>query len=119
MRRVCVNTQEVGAVNTLASGKGKGHPFRVMGVLGAVEHIFNDTAMHARAQASNRANRASHGVPKAHTRVRHRKTGLSGIENSKSEASSDTQESEKTCPIDNSWVHDGWCPMNGTVTGVF
>ena len=36
-----------------------------MGVfLSAVEHIFNETAMHARAQASNRmakANRASHG----------------------------------------------------------
>ena len=33
-----------------------------MGVLSAVEHIFNETAMHARAQASNRlakANRAS------------------------------------------------------------
>ena len=69
-----------------------------MGVSSAVEHIFNETAMHARAQASNRlarANRASHGsksedkrktkekkgeskemskgtkskVPKAHTRV--------------------------------------------------
>ena len=35
-----------------------------MGVLNAVEHIFNEIAMHARAQASNRmakANRASHG----------------------------------------------------------
>ena len=35
-----------------------------MGVLSAVEHIFNETAMHARAQASNRlarANRPSHG----------------------------------------------------------
>ena len=35
-----------------------------MGVLSAVEHIFNETAMYARAQASNlltRANRASHG----------------------------------------------------------
>ena len=43
--------------------KEKGHRFRVMGVLSAVGHIFNETAMHARAQASNRlarANRASH-----------------------------------------------------------
>ena len=71
-----------------------------MGVLSAVEHIVNETAVHARAQASNRlarASRASHGprvrakdrvkrtrenpkespkepkVPKAHTRVKHRK----------------------------------------------
>ena len=44
--------------------KEKGHRVRVMGVLSAVEHIFNETAMHARAQASNRlarAIRASHG----------------------------------------------------------
>ena len=56
------------------------------------------------------------------------KIGLSGLENSKSEASSDTQESAQTCPIDTSWVHDGWCPdewndgwsflMNGMKTGV-
>ena len=35
-----------------------------MGVLSAVEHIFNETAMHGKALASNRlarANRASHG----------------------------------------------------------
>ena len=79
----------------------KGHRVRVMGVLSAVEHIFNETAMHARAQASNRlakANRASHSprvrakvrvkrirenpkckpkvrtkVPKACTRAKHRK----------------------------------------------
>ena len=74
-----------------------------MGVFSAVEHIFNETAMHAKAQASNRmakANRASHGprvsplrvrkarrkpkenpkepkvrtkVPKAYTSARHRK----------------------------------------------
>ena len=44
--------------------KEKGHRVRVMGVSSAVEHIFNETTMHARAQASNRlarANRASHG----------------------------------------------------------
>ena len=44
--------------------KEKGHRVRVMGVLTAVEHIFNETAMHARAQASNRlekVNRATHG----------------------------------------------------------
>ena len=92
---------EVGAVSTLASGKGKGSSsprdgwFKVRW-----EHSFNEIAMHARAQASNRlarANRASHGprvrakervkrtrknpkespkapkVPKAHTRAKLRK----------------------------------------------
>ena len=42
----------------------KGHRVHEMVVSSAVEHIFNETAMHARAQASNRmakANRASHG----------------------------------------------------------
>ena len=74
----------------------KGHRVRVMGGSSAVEHIFNETAMHARTQASNRlakANRASHGprvranvrvkrtkenpkvpkVPKARTKAKHRK----------------------------------------------
>ena len=74
-----------------------------MGVLSAVEHMFNETAMHARAHASNRmakANRASHGprvrakarvkkrrenpkenpkVPKARTRAKHRKLVSQGL----------------------------------------
>ena len=44
--------------------KEKGHRVRVMGVVSAVEHIFNEIAMHTRVQASNRmakANRASQG----------------------------------------------------------
>ena len=56
--------------------KEKGHRVRVMGVLSAVEHIFNETAMHARAQASNRpANkkRSSH-VPRARAKVRVKRT---------------------------------------------
>ena len=92
---------DVDAVNSLSRlAKEKGHRVRVMGVFSAVEHIFNETAMHARVQASNRlarANRANHGprvrakerdkrtrenpkgrpkkpqVPKALTRVKHRK----------------------------------------------
>ena len=91
-----------------------------MGVFSAMEHTFNETAMHAKAQASNRvakANRASHGPrvspslsdngkskedkgkPKGKskgtksanqgcqrlTRTKHRKSGLSGLGNSKSE----------------------------------
>ena len=44
--------------------KEKGQPFRVLGVLSAMEHIFNETAMQARTLASNRqakAIKASHG----------------------------------------------------------
>ena len=110
-----------------------------MGVLSAVEHIFNETAMHSKAQASNRlakANRASHGprvrakarmkktskipkdnnpkepkvrtkVPKARTIAKHRKLVSQVLKNSKSEASSDTQESTQTCHTDTSW-NDGW-----------
>ena len=47
-----------------------------MGVLIAVEHIFNETAMNARAQASNcmaKANRASHG-PRVRAKARAKKT---------------------------------------------
>ena len=35
-------------------------------------------------------------------------TGLSGLENSKSETSSGTQESGHLCPTDNSWFRGGW-----------
>ena len=51
-----------------------------MGVSSAVVYIFNETAMHAKAQASNRmakANRASHGQrvsPRTQAKVRVRKT---------------------------------------------
>ena len=54
---------DVDAVKSLSCGKGKGHRVRVMGVFSAVEHIFNEIAMHAKAQASNRmamANRSGH-----------------------------------------------------------
>ena len=46
-------------------------------------------------------------VPKAHARAKLRKTGISGLENLKSEISSETQESARTCPTDSSW-NDGW-----------
>ena len=36
------------------------------------------------------------------------KTCLSNLENSKSETSSETQESGHVCTNDNSWFHDGW-----------
>ena len=47
-----------------------------MGVFSAVEHIFNETAMHARTQASNRLakeNRASRG-PRVRATVRVKRT---------------------------------------------
>ena len=54
-----------------------------MGVFSAVEHIFSETAVHARTQASNRlakANRASHG-PRGRARVK--KTRANPKENPK------------------------------------
>ena len=57
-----------------------GHRVRVMGVLSALEHIFNDTARNAKAQARNRvarAIRASHGPrvgPHSQEKVRVKKT---------------------------------------------
>ena len=54
---------DVDAVNSLSRlAKEKGHRVRVMGVLSAVEHIFNETAMHARARASNRMAKATEQV---------------------------------------------------------
>ena len=50
---------DVDEVNTLSRlAKEKGHRVREMGVSSAVEHIFNETARHARAQASNRLARS-------------------------------------------------------------
>ena len=65
--------------------KEKGHRVRVMGVSSAVEHIFNETAMYARAQASNRlarANRASHG-PRVRAKERRRRVSANPKEHSK------------------------------------
>ena len=68
---------EVDAVNSLSClAKEKGHRVSVMCVLSAVEHMFNETAMYARAQASNRlakANRASHG-PRVRAKERVKRT---------------------------------------------
>ena len=56
--------------------KEKGHRVRVIGEQCAVEHIFNETAMHARTLASKRlakANRASHG-PRVKAKEREKTT---------------------------------------------
>ena len=125
--RVLVDTQIPWMLMRLTfsrRAKEKGHRVRAMGVLRAMQHIFNETAMHARTLASKRlakAIRAIHGpkvraearvketrenpkenpkepkvrtkVPKAYTKAKTSKTGLSNLENLKSEASSETQES--------------------------
>ena len=54
----------------------KGHRIRVVGVVSAVEHMVNETAMHARTPASTRlakANRASHG-PRVRAKMRVKRT---------------------------------------------
>ena len=45
---------DVDAVNSLSSGKGKGSSSPRDGCFKCVQHIFNETAMHAKALASNR-----------------------------------------------------------------
>ena len=118
---------------------------RMTSCTSAVEHLSNETAMHARTQASNRlarANRASHGPRlRAKARVKrtggkskgkskgtkgakgsHKgktsKTGVLGLENSKSDASSKAQESAQTYTTDTSW--NWWLESvtNGTIAGV-
>ena len=76
---------DVDAVPFSRLAKVKGHRVRVMGVLSAVEHIFKETAMHARTQASNRlarANRASHG-PRVRANIRVKRTRENPKENLK------------------------------------
>ena len=55
---------DVGAVNSLSSVEGKGSSVSRVGVLSAMEHMFSETALQARTQASNclaKAIKASHG----------------------------------------------------------
>ena len=121
-------------LSTILRVKERGHKVPAMGVLSASgAHFQRGCKCTQRHRASNRmakANRASHGprvrannarvqrkiqkepdVPKERTRCETSKTGLSGLVNSKSEASSDTQESAQTCLTDTS-SSDGW---NGDV----
>ena len=74
---------------------------------------------------SNGKSKGTEGAKNSH-KGKTSTTGLSGLENSKSEASSDIQESAQTCPTDTFW-NDGWnrdeCTMaavllNGIMTGV-
>ena len=86
------NPMDVDAVNFLSLSRlarEKGHRVRAMGVSSAVAHSFNEIFMHARAQASNRmekANTASHGQrvsPHTRAKVRVRKTMENPRENPK------------------------------------
>ena len=114
---------DVDAVNSLSSCKGKGlsSPRDGCFILGAVEHIFNETAMHARAQASNRlakANRASHGPrvrgkgkgkktrenPKEHPKEQKVPKVRTKAKTSKTGQSSETQDSEHVVRSRFEWV---------------
>ena len=77
---------DVDATNALASCKGKGSSSDEVVVTSAVEHIFNETAMHVKATASNhlaKANRASY-CPRVRAKERGKRTrenpkGFSGF----------------------------------------
>ena len=110
------------------------HRVRVIGVLSAVEHISNETAMHPRAQASDRlarANRASHGprvktnergkrkVPKGCTRVKHRKLVYQVLKKFEiRDKSSKTQEFAQTRVTDNFGSMMAGVVMIGMVAGM-
>ena len=81
---------DVDAINSLSRlPKEKDHRVRAMCVVSVVEHIFNETVMHAKAQASNRlakANRVSHGPrvsPHSQAKARVKKTRTNPKENAK------------------------------------
>ena len=57
-----------------------------------------------KSKGKNRGTKGAKGSHKGKTS----RIGLSGLENSKSEISSETQESAQTCPTDDSWIHDEW-----------
>ena len=101
---------DVDAVNSLSRlAKEMGHQVRAMGVVSAVEHIFNETAMHARAQASNhlaKANRAK-SCPRVRAKARVKKTR----ENSKAQTHRNLQ---RYVPL----TLPGTMVTNGMMTGV-
>ena len=65
-----------------------------------------------KSKGTKSANQGAKGVHKGNKS----KTGLSDLEHSKSEASSETQESAQTCTTDTSW-NDSWSLMNGLMYG--
>ena len=126
---LCKRSDPIHVVSSLQSGKGKWSSDPRVGCFWMMQHVFDETAMQARTCASKclaKAIRASHG-PRVKTKERAKRTmenpkeprmrtKVSGLENSKSQASSDTQESAQTCPTDTSW--NGWIVTDGTMAGV-
>ena len=121
----------------------KGHRVRAVGVSSAVEHIFNETAMHARALASNRlANRASHGprvrakervkrtrtnpkespkepkVPKAHARVKHRELVSHFLKTRNQRQARKLRNLDKHVPLTRHGFMMNGVVTNGTIAGV-
>ena len=120
---------DVDAINSLSSGKGNGSPSPRDGCFKCVgAHFQRDcnarsntgkqssgkckqskswskTEGKGKSKENRRKSKETKGA-KGSNQGKTSKTGLSGRENSKSEASSETQESALTCPTDTSW-HDG------------
>ena len=75
-----MNTQMLERSILFRQSKEEGHPFRVLGVVSAKEHSFNEIAMQARTQSRNRqfkTIRASHGPrvsPQAQTKEKVKRT---------------------------------------------
>ena len=122
------------SILSLSSGNGKGSSSPRDGVLSAVEHISNETAMHARTQAWNRlakANRASHcprvrakvrvkrtrenleenpkepKVPVARTRAKHRKLVSQVLKTLNQRQARTLRNLHRHVPLTTSW-NDGW-----------
>ena len=126
---------DVGAVNSLSTGKGKGSSSPRDGYFKYGEHIFNNCNARKVTACNHLAktDRASHG-PRVMAKDRVRKvrgktkgtsklskgvkgsykrktsnTGLIGLENPKTETISETQESAQSYPTDNSYTDNSWC----------
>ena len=125
---------DVDAVNSPSSGKGKGHRVCVMVFKCCGAHFQRDcNARKSTGKKSSGKGKQSKSWSKSEGKGKSKdnkgkskgksngtkgakgshkdktsKIGLSNLENSKAEISSETQESAQTCPTDNSWIHGGW-----------
>ena len=96
-----IDPMDVGAVNSLSSGRGKGHRVREMGVLSAVEHMFSETAMHAKSTGKQSSGKQSKQA-KGRTRVKHRKLVYQVLKIRNQRQVQKTQESTRLCHTDSS-----------------
>ena len=111
---------DVDAVNSLSYGKGKGsssprdwcfkcggpHFQRDCNARKNTSKQSSGKGTQSKSWSKKGQSKRTEGAKGSH-KCKTSKTGLSSLENSKSEASSDTQESAQTCPTDTSW-NDGW-----------